>query len=150
MIWQLQYYWHFNFFIPILFMALCWISVDIRPSAGKQWQFHQHFPTAESSSNTEVAYLLVWRRGKFSCTFNCELTQKTHPLLKAYPSLPDSEERVQDSEDAEANAIRLENSIAQALLQWQPCGSVPVLPRMSNTDSSTSPQVRGRQRTPFL
>lgn len=72
-------------------------------SGREQWQFCQHFPSDESSSNLEVVYLLVWRTGKLSCSFNCELTHKSHPFLKPYPLLLALEERVQDSEDVEAD-----------------------------------------------
>lgn len=101
-------------------MKISLYQATVGISRRKQSPSHQQFPSDESSSNMEVVYLLVWRTGKFSCSFNCELTQKSHPFLKPFSLLLALEERVQDSEDAEADAARLESSIAQALLWRQP------------------------------
>lgn len=95
---------------------------------GKQWLFHQQIPSDESSSNMEVVYLLVWRTGKFSRSFNCELTQKSHPFLKPYPLLHASEERVQTARVQRLMLLYLKAALHRLSFSDSHVDPVPVLP----------------------
>lgn len=154
MVSQLQYNWPFNYFIQRLFMALCWTSVRARPlwvylegncehstNAFHLLNLHPTWKWSiswfEEQENYPIVLTVNWHRS------HIPFSNHIHFYLlwrRGYKTV-----RVQ-----RLMLLGLKTALHRFSFSNSHEDLVPVLPWVSNTDRSTSGQVRGRQRTPFF